>query len=101
MDGELANRRLLNYPPFSELIKLTFLHRDGRTAEREAKIMGERLKLEVKNSKIEVAILGPNSGQREKGLYSQEIILKSKLEIKKRNTEVLRLLTRGWRIEVI
>jgi len=100
MDGELANRRTLGYPPFSELIKLTFRHRKSEIAECEAKIMSERLKLETRNYNLKTVILGPNPGLKEKGLHTQEIILKSKLETKKRNTEVLRLLTRGWQAEV-
>ena len=98
---ELEARKDFNYPPFAELVKLTFRHRDQKQSEGEAKIILARLNQEakIKNYTKEVEILGPNPRLREKGLYTQEIILKSKLEIKKRN-ELLRLLNSGWQVEI-
>ncbi len=98
-DEELEARKDFNYPPFAELVKLTFRHRDTRTAEKEAKIMSERLKLETRNLKLETEVIGPNPGLREKELHAQEITLKSKLEIKRRN-ELLRLVPSGWQTEI-
>ena len=96
-EEELNTRKEFNYPPFSELIKLTYRHSDQKQAEGEAKITAERLKLEIRNLKLETEIIGSNSILKEKGLYTQEIILKNKLEIKKRN-ELLRLIPANWQI---
>ena len=107
--NELANRQALNYPPFCELIKLVYRHRDPRKALQEARIVREKLNNEsgnlsresrgIRNYGKELQILGPNQGQREKGLYLQEIILKSKLERKERS-DLLRLLGSQWRVEI-
>ncbi len=110
-EEELENRKEFNYPPFAELIKLTYRHRDQRQAEVEAGITVEKLKLETRNLKLEIEVIGPNSGLKEKGLYTQEIILKNKLGIpafaksygeamKKRN-ELLRLVSSGWEIQIL
>lgn len=98
-EEELEARKDFNYPPFGELIKLIYKHRYEKEAEREAKILAERLKLQVTSCKLRIEIIGPNSGLREKGLYTQEIILKSRLEIKKRN-ELLRLIPSNWIITI-
>jgi len=111
-EEELEARKDFNYPPFAELIKLTYHHRDQRQSEREAKIIKERLSQETRtrNYEKELEVIGPNAGLKEKGFYSQEIILKSKLEIpasaksygeaiKKRN-ELLRLISNNWRIKI-
>ena len=111
---ELENRKEFGYPPFGELVKLTYRHRNQRIAEQEAKIMMERLKMGAKELKLEVEIFEPTPGLRERGFYAQEIILKNKMEIypvksgeagakqfdgiKKRN-ELLRLVPSNWRIE--
>jgi len=101
-EEELEARKDFNYPPFSEFIKLTFRHRDQRQSEREAKVMKERLSQEVrvKNYEKELEIIGPNTGLKEKGLCTQEIVIKNKLEIKKRN-ELLRLINNKWTVEIL
>ncbi|KKS67358.1 MAG: Primosomal protein N [Parcubacteria group bacterium GW2011_GWC2_42_6] len=43
-DDETETRKLLNYPPFSQIIKLTFRHRDPKRAGQEAKILAAKLK---------------------------------------------------------
>ncbi len=40
---DLATRQALNYPPFSQIVKLTFRHRDAKRAGQEAKILVAKL----------------------------------------------------------
>ena len=109
--NELANRQALNYPPFCELIKLVYRHRDPRKALQEAKIMKEKLNsvyAKASTDKQELIMLGPNQGQREKGLYVQEIILKIKnaasaeatASQRKERSNLLRLVGSQWRVEI-
>ena len=41
---EQETRQALNYPPYSQIVKLTFRHRDGQRAGQEAKILAAKLK---------------------------------------------------------
>ena len=41
---EIETRKLLGYPPFSQIVKLTFRHRDPKKAGQEAKILVSKLK---------------------------------------------------------
>ncbi len=100
--AELSIRKDFNYPPFSQLIKLTYRHKDGRRAEREAKILFEKLRLTAISHKLEIDILGPSPAfiSRERGFNVWNIVLKAPCEeIKKRN-ELLRLVPAGWVIDV-
>lgn len=98
-EEELEARKEFNYPPFAELIKLTYHHRNQRMAEQEAEMLMERLKhgAGIRSYGKNIEIIGSNAGLKEGGLYTQEIVLKSKLEIKKRN-ELLRLISRNWKM---
>ena len=40
---DMAARQALNYPPFSQIVKLTFRHRDANRAGQEAKILATKL----------------------------------------------------------
>ncbi len=40
---EIETREALNYPPYSQIVKLTFRHRDGKRAGQEAKILAVKL----------------------------------------------------------
>ncbi|MBI2676979.1 MAG: primosomal protein N' [Candidatus Yanofskybacteria bacterium] len=110
-EEELEARKEFSYPPFAELIKLIFRHQDSRTAEREAEIVRERLnhELGIKNYGKEIEIIGPNAGLKEKGLHTQEIVLKvvknpivePSAHYGARRNELLRLVPSGWQIEVV
>ena len=41
--SEIENRRELSLPPFSQLIKLVYAHKDPAKAEQEAKILKNKL----------------------------------------------------------
>jgi primosomal protein N' (replication factor Y) len=57
---ELAQRRRLGYPPYSQLVRLEFRHHDPARAEKEAKTLAVKLReqIEVEGPKS-AAIIGP------------------------------------------
>ncbi|MBU3901471.1 primosomal protein N' [Patescibacteria group bacterium] len=59
---DLATRQALNYPPFSQIIKLTFRHRDAKKAGQEAKILA---------AKLENVIVSPAFARRSNPEYSK------------------------------
>lgn len=100
---ELKDRQTWVYPPFSEIIKLNFKHKN-LIALREAKILVEKIKTEIKGRFWEkvVEVIGPLEAwpAKEKNLYAWNIFLKAKeLETKRRN-ELLRLVPSRWQIIV-
>ncbi|MDO8495810.1 MAG: primosomal protein N' [bacterium] len=104
LQDELETRKIFSYPPFSELIKLTFRQKSSSFI-REAGIVAEKLKMEVKNRKFEknVSIIGPHSAftSKERGWYAWSIILRVKdLPLRKRNELLYIVPSRNWRIDV-
>lgn len=97
---EIETRKTLNYPPFSQLIKLTHKNPNPIVAIREAQKITEQLtKLtETKNCKI----LGPASGfiPKLKGQYIYNIIIKSNLDIKERNKLLSIIPIKDWSIDI-
>jgi primosomal protein N' (replication factor Y) len=82
--NEIETRRILNYPPFSQLIKLRFGHKDGKYAAQQAKILSAKLTQQLKNSKIlndavlEISDAIPAFISKEKGRYIWQIIIKAR-----------------------
>ena len=115
VDNELKNRNTFGYPPYSQLIKLTYRHKNPVRVRNGAKILAEKLNWFMGNTKDElqnINILGPSPAfiSREKGFYVWNIIIKSKIknqkskveeleEIKMRN-ELLRIVPNGWLVDV-
>lgn len=57
---ELENRRLLNYPPFSQLLRLEYRHRDPQKAESESRALAARLAAQISAEKrIQTDLIGP------------------------------------------
>lgn len=57
--AELASRRLFNAPPFGEVIKLTIALEDREAAHKKAREMADSLRARVKESGLNVEVLGP------------------------------------------
>jgi primosomal protein N' (replication factor Y) len=113
---EIETRKILSYPPFSQLIKLVYAHQSPKRAEDEAKILSEKLKQQVKifskeltgiNKKTEAvnlqpfAILGPSSAfiSKVSGRYIWQIIIKSKISDCKLRNKILQIIPRGWIVD--
>ena len=81
---EIETRKILKYPPFSQLIKLAFRHQDPKKAFSEAKILFAKLSQQIKISKnfkeVILEIIGPAPAfiPKEKQKYIWQIIIKAK-----------------------
>jgi primosomal protein N' (replication factor Y) len=56
---EMAQRRRLDYPPFSRLVALRYTHADARRCRVEAERMGTWLAAEIRRLGLAVALIGP------------------------------------------
>lgn len=83
-EKEIQARKEFSYPPFSEIIKLSFAHKNLQKVEKQARDFKEKLeKLGATHpSLLTTQILGPIPGSipKVKGKYIQNIILKVKNE---------------------
>lgn len=81
---ELANRRILFYPPFSKIIKLKLKSLDRERGKNEADIVSGQIRQRVKDliSKGEIKISKPFPAFifQERGFYNWHIIIKIKNE---------------------
>ncbi|MBU2036876.1 primosomal protein N' [Patescibacteria group bacterium] len=72
---DMATRKTLNYPPFSQIIKLTFRHRDGKKAGQEAKILAAKLSLAIAPlsgaTKLNNVIASPAFAEQNNSEYSK------------------------------
>ena len=73
---ELETRKILKYPPFSQLVKITFRHKNPQKAGQEAKILKLKLDRANKNPEVEISEALPAFISKEKGKYIWNIILK-------------------------
>ena len=102
-DRELKLRKVLNYPPFYKLIKLTFRHKDREKASYAARVATEKLKMAIGRAKLgeEIKIIEatPAYIERERGLYVYNIFLKVREGYQDIN-ELLKYAGPGWIIDV-
>jgi len=75
-EEEMETRQALSYPPYSQIVKLTLRHRDGKRAGQEAKILTAKLQQANKDEKIEISPALPAFIPRERGKFVWNIILK-------------------------
>jgi len=111
-DEEIKIRKAFNYPPFSQIIKLSFEHKDPITAKNQAKILMEKLKTQIKNfqpwagppraEKIDVELFGPVPAfiPRVAGIYRWNIIIKSSIKDLNLRNRILIIVPSRWEIEV-
>ena len=102
-ERELSNRKLLGYPPFSRLIKLTYAHTSATKASFEARALNEKLRMAIAqfNFGERIKIFGPNPASiaREKNQYHYSIILKIDPEFQPL-ASLLRFVPAQWHIDV-
>jgi len=96
---ELEQRRRLGYPPFANLVRLEYRHRDPITAEEAAKKLAAEIKeLLLIENRIQTTIIGPAPAFFSKidGVYRWQIVLRGpEPETLLRNKDL-----KGWRVEV-
>lgn len=83
-EKEFANRKMLFYPPFSTIIKLSLKSADFEKGQREMQIISDELNKKLKNyinnKCIKMSKPVPAFLFHEKGIYNWHIILKIKNE---------------------
>ena len=79
-EKEVEIRKIFSYPPHSQLIKLTYRHRDRNRASYEARVLSEKLKMAIGHlslgQKIKMIDSHPSFVEKERGLFAYNIILK-------------------------
>lgn len=98
---EIQDRRENKYPPFSQLIRLSFAHYDQKKAMKEAENLAKRISQKSSFFK-KVEILGPAPAffNKVKNKYLWNIILKIKEGDLKLKKDLLRLVPNKWTIDV-
>lgn len=115
-DREIETRKILNYPPFSQIIKLVFRHKDPQKAGSEAKILSAKLTQMLKTSKIlNEAIIDTSEAvpafiPKEKSKYVWQIIIKAKpywlapvnerQELLRLRNKILMIVPPDWEIDI-
>ena len=102
-DKELETRKMFYYPPYSQLIKLSFKHKGRDKASYEARILSEKLKMVIGQLKLgpKIKIIDSYSSfiEKERGLFVYNIVLKILPELE--NTrDVLKFVPSNWAIDV-
>ena len=106
--SELEKRKALRYPPFSQLIKLTYGHPDEQKAEEEAKILKQKLETQSKSLKIPTEVLlgpAPAFVPRVRGRYIWYILIKwpkknGKIKDLSLRNRLLDIVPKEWDIDV-
>jgi primosomal protein N' (replication factor Y) len=104
-DREIKEREKYGYPPFSELIKLTYSSTDSKKAESEAERLAEILNCNIDKT---CQVLGPSTAFIEKiaGKYRWQIVIKIPKESQTANHklrifEILREnIKPGWTVDI-
>lgn len=103
-DAELADRRSLGFPPFSEFIKLTFRHRDESKAQSESAALARQLAAIIAKSKVEdrVRLLGPAPAfiVRERGRFIWNLVIQSRLTSLRARNQLLAFVPSDWIVDV-
>ncbi len=104
LDNKLREREVLSYPPFSEVIQLTFSHRSNWEAKKRQKNFKKRLKKALKKNNLEdhVFLLGPAPGfvSEVKGKHVWHLVLKVKNRKKKTKKLLLKIIPRDFEVDV-
>ena len=102
---ELENRKALSFPPFSQIINLTYAHADTQKAEQEAKILMNKLGEQARNYQLPITscqLLGPAPAfiPLRKNRYIWQIMIKSKIEDLRIRNKLLSVVPSDWKIDV-
>ena len=97
---EIANRKALNYPPFSQIIKLIYKNEDQVKVDEETKKVYNLLVKEKQENCQVIAPLEPIISKI-RGKYLKQIIIKRKPAQKFSKKEWIKEVTKkGWTIDV-
>ncbi|MDD2730524.1 MAG: primosomal protein N' [Candidatus Portnoybacteria bacterium] len=77
---EMETRRQLDFPPFAQIAKLVFRHRQAKIAAQEAKFLAAKLHQANRGQKAEISEALPAFVPKEKGKFIWQIIIKFSLK---------------------
>lgn len=106
---ELIIRKAFYYPPYSHLIKLKYQNKNLSYAEKQAKILFEKLqtqlqflasKFQIPNSKFQILGPAPAFIPQVKGLHEWQIYLKIPPQKDLIKRQLLNVVPRDWKIDV-
>jgi len=105
MTQELEDRRALFFPPFSQIIKLVYAHKDPLRAEREAKVLKNKIQIQAANYQLPITnyqLLGPFPAfiSRVKSRYIWQIMIKSSIEDLRLRNKLLSMVPSDWKVDV-
>lgn len=97
--AEIENRRQVGYPPFSQLVRLEYRHREPMEAEKATIMLAQRIKdWLVMENRAETSLIGPAPCFYAKvnGLYRWQIVLRGPDPVSFLRGRI----PEGWRVEV-
>ncbi len=106
---ELKKRKALNYPPYSQLIKLSYTHKNPEKAENEAKVLRKKIETQIEQLKAQnsttarhnkIQILGPSPTVASKHSWYMLIKWPGKDKNLKLRNGMLRVIPSDWDIDV-
>ncbi len=103
---EIEIRKSLKYPPFSQIIKLSFKHKNPKKANQEARILftklNQQIKSQLRSKRSKIDLLGPVPAFIPKiaGKYQWHIVIKSQIKNLKTRNKLLKIIPPYWEIEV-
>lgn len=104
---ELEERKKYFYPPFSQLIKLTFKHKNLEITKKEAYVLKEKLEKQLNNfltnnSQSTVRVLGPVPAfiSKIKGRYRWNILIKIKRPETRIQNKLLQVVPPEWEVDI-
>ncbi len=100
--NEIKERKLLYYPPFSQLIKLTFSYKNLDVGRNKFKQVKNNLERYIQENKLPVKLIVPNEAtiSRRSGKYLNAIILKLPTKRMFSKNKLLDLIPGDWTIDV-
>ncbi|MBU3964129.1 primosomal protein N' [Patescibacteria group bacterium] len=98
LEAELNHRKPFLYPPFSEIIKLSFSHKDNAIAKKEALDFKRKIQKPLPNLKI----LGPAPAlvSKVKNKYFWHLVVKIKGDGSETKKTIQKLIGPDWSIDV-
>ncbi len=98
---EIKQRKILDYPPFSQFIKLNFAHSNYNLGQAKFNNLFSRLQTKIQEKKLPVKLIAhssPTKLERQKYIYT--IILKLPNKRRFSKNQLLDLVPPGWTIDV-
>jgi primosomal protein N' (replication factor Y) len=99
---ESDERKELDYPPFSQLIKITFRHKNKNKAREKISDLTNKLQSQTIKYKIPITLIGPAPAfiPKIRNFYIWQIVLKSKIfDVKLRN-KILQAIPPGFMVDI-